>query len=203
MFQYLIHGKKKHLPPPDFMKDLPFLSKSNMGLAAKQINFAKTVMTKEGVPAGTPAKAITGLLTSMTGRDPTEPVFFTMDDTPRIARWVEVIVEQGDDPLASLDPKAKDKNVGRAFAGDRVRYPTSLGGLGLSKNTAKAPVLTGGKASIPELIVELRRLPEIDVDTWTDFGLRWFDLFEGVRTQFPVMNEPPEPQPGGEQTADK
>jgi hypothetical protein len=185
------------------MKDLPFLSKSNMGLAAKQINFAKTVTTKEGVPAGTPAKAITGLLTSMTGRDPTEPVFFTMDDTPRIARWVEVIVEQGDDPLASLDPKAKDKNVGRAFAGDRVRYPTSLGGLGLSKNTAKAPVLTGGKASIPELIVELRRLPEIDVDTWTDFGLRWFDLFEGVRTQFPVMNEPPEPQPGGEQTADK
>ena len=96
----------------------------------------------------------------MTGRDPTEPVFFTMEDTPGSPGGWRSIVEQGDCiRLASLDPDAKAANKGRAFADRRGLAPRpGFGGLGLSKNTGKAPLLTGGKATIPELIVELRRL---------------------------------------------
>lgn len=106
MFQYLVHGKPRHMPPPDFMKDLPALSKSNMGYAAKHIAFRKNYNDVLGVPVH---EMITDILTVMTGRTSEERVFSTIEESPSIARWVEILVTQGDDPLASLP----DKSTGR------------------------------------------------------------------------------------------
>jgi hypothetical protein len=190
MFQYLVHGKKQHMPPPDFMKDLPALSKSNMGLAAKQIAFAKDYLDDEGARVDSVTNMITDLLTVMTGRGREEFVFSTITDGPRITQWVETIVLRGDDPLASLE---EGQGKGKPFGSQRETYPTSLGGLGLGKGSeahkrASDPLQT---AKIPELVVEMRRLPEIPPEQWVTFGEKWFKVFEGLRARQSIPDVDP------------
>jgi hypothetical protein len=186
MFQYLIHGKKQFMPPQDFMKDIAFLSKSNMGLAAKQILFAENYCDDKGQIVGPVHELITDMLTIMAGRQRDERVFHGMNDTPKIETWVEVIVREGDDPLASLEKAVS----GRRFASERVNFPTSLGGLGLAKTKGTGPTRASGRppAQVPELVVEFRRIPEISVDEWVAFAERWFEFFEGVRTELRVQD---------------
>jgi hypothetical protein len=181
MFQYMIHGKRRHMPPPDFMKDLAFLSKSNMGLVAARIAFAP----QYGAPGGPPVhELITDVLTTSARRTRDERVYATIEDTPKIEDWVRAIVDNHDDTLASL-PEGTE---GRPRANFRTNYPTSLGGLGLANTQTPAPPrASGGVArAIPEIVVEFRRIPELGLSEWPAFAARWFPYFENLRRATPV-----------------
>jgi hypothetical protein len=192
MYQYLVHGRQEFQPPEDMMKDLPYLSKSNMGLAAASIQWGTRYADAGGIDRGTVTEHLLRRLAQMSGRtNLNQRVFAGMSDVPKINQWVAGIVKNGDDPLASLGLLDVAAHTGRTMAAERANYPTSLGGLGLAPATTALRASDGATANIPTLIIEFRRLPEIPIGQWRDRGLDWFDYFEDRRTQTAVQDLAP------------